>query len=203
MSEKNFKFKTWKKTTQSNEPHLEAIEEGVPTFTNEKPQVEWSAATIEGWRPSVGTQRPHAARYKADSGRDGTLQVVTMRMAYGTFNRPDIALDKFFLFYFLKRLWRHSKEFGAPGSTLPKQLFFPNFFRSKVTMIKQFYSVWYRHSRKKPVLRKLTLGATFWPKMTSQLRVLEISLTDQKTILWFFFQVLYGIDCAWANFETQ
>ena len=49
-----------------DEPPVEAVEEGVPTFTNETPQVERNATTIEGWRHSVGTKRPHAARYLAD-----------------------------------------------------------------------------------------------------------------------------------------
>ena len=183
MSEKNFKFKTWKKTTQTNEPPVEVVEEGVPTFTYETPQVEWSAATIEGWTPSVGTQRPQAARNKADSGRDSTLQVVTMRTAYGTFNRPDIALDKFFGFTFYNAFCAVPNTSGPPGVRCRSNYIFPNFCKSKVTMIKQLYCFWYRHSRKKPDLRNLTLGAMFWPKMTSQLHVLENFLTDHKTIL--------------------
>ena len=42
-----------------DEPPVKVVEEGVPTFTNETPQVERNADTIEGWRHSVGTQRPH------------------------------------------------------------------------------------------------------------------------------------------------
>ena len=37
-----------------DEPPVEAVEEGVPTFTNETPQMDWNAAFIEGWRHTVG-----------------------------------------------------------------------------------------------------------------------------------------------------
>ena len=45
-----------------DEPPVKMVEEGVPTVTNETPQVEQIVATIEGWKHSVSTQRPHAAK---------------------------------------------------------------------------------------------------------------------------------------------
>ena len=49
-----------------DEPPVDALEEGAPTFTNVRVQLEWNAATIEGWKHCVGTQKSHAARYRAD-----------------------------------------------------------------------------------------------------------------------------------------
>ena len=85
--------------SSDDEPPVEAVEEGLPTFTKETPQVERNATTIEGWRHSVGTPRgiwPIGRVMEEHPRRDGTTRVVTVRTACGTLSRPATALVKVF-----------------------------------------------------------------------------------------------------------